>query len=90
MSIFLFSVRADGLLRDKKEAYSWLERWWNDYAYFEYRDSLLINVTYGMTYEDSSVPATQLQRASVLASILLGLKKDLEEYGLKLSGKKQY
>lgn len=65
---------------DKQEVYSWLERWWSDYAYFLYRDSVLINVTYGMTYEDLPSPVTKLQRAAQLASILLGLKRELELY----------
>jgi len=67
------------LERDKVETYSWLERWWNDYAYFLYRDPIHINVSYGMTYKDVSPPVSKLQRVSLLAHLLLGIKRELEE-----------
>jgi carnitine O-acetyltransferase len=65
------------LERDKKEKYSWLEEWWSNYAYMEYRDSILINVTYGFTFEDSPL-ICQIQRASVLVNGMLLLKRQLE------------
>jgi hypothetical protein len=45
----------------------------------DYRESIVINVSYGITYEDSTL-TDQIERASLLSNGLLLLKRQLEEY----------
>eukprot|EP00298_Acanthocystis_sp_HF-20_P015064 c21015_g3_i2.p1 GENE.c21015_g3_i2~~c21015_g3_i2.p1 ORF type:complete len:610 (-),score=239.96 c21015_g3_i2:195-2024(-) len=77
---FLISGQADELHSrlvkhaEKKNKYSsWLIDWWNDWAYFGYRDSVVINVSYYYQFKD--LPAfkncDQTKRASLLISSTL-------------------
>ena len=45
---------------------NWLAEWWNDYAYFAYRDSVVVNVSYFYVYKDPVTRGTftQARRAA--------------------------
>eukprot|EP01088_Endostelium_zonatum_P021086 TRINITY_DN809_c3_g1_i1.p1 TRINITY_DN809_c3_g1~~TRINITY_DN809_c3_g1_i1.p1 ORF type:complete len:611 (-),score=142.33 TRINITY_DN809_c3_g1_i1:20-1852(-) len=60
--------------RDQKSKNSWLEEWWNAYAYMDYRDSVVINVSFYFTLCDAPRPVSQAQRAANLVTLALEYK----------------
>jgi len=69
------------LERDQSEPNSWLESWWSEVAYMAYRDSIYVNVTYGIGFNPYPINEQgigQLERAARLTHGLLLLKKQIE------------
>lgn len=66
--------------RASKTSTSWLETWWNDTAYLEVRDPILINVNYGYGLKDSldDEKMKQTRRAALLVDGILEFKRSLE------------
>lgn len=63
---------------DHKET-SWLHDWWNNYAYMDYRESLVNNVSFCYLFENSPSKPNQVERAANFVSYLLHLKKSIED-----------
>ena len=57
--------------RAKAAPRSWLIEWWNELAYFGYRDSVVINVSYFFLFKDDPRFPTQTGRAASLVQASL-------------------
>ncbi|KAJ1915324.1 Carnitine O-acetyltransferase mitochondrial [Mycoemilia scoparia] len=59
---------------------SWLEEWWNDYAYFSNRESICFNVNYffGFRPLPSHINHTQADVASILIHTALAVRENVE------------
>eukprot|EP01130_Rhizamoeba_saxonica_P011387 TRINITY_DN4733_c0_g1_i2.p1 TRINITY_DN4733_c0_g1~~TRINITY_DN4733_c0_g1_i2.p1 ORF type:complete len:194 (-),score=39.65 TRINITY_DN4733_c0_g1_i2:68-649(-) len=66
------------LLRNQTEPYSWLETWWNEKAYFEYRERLPINVSFQMEFPDCSEDTRGEDRGAHLIFLILLFRDRLE------------
>eukprot|EP01128_Nolandella_sp_AFSM9_P009061 TRINITY_DN5702_c0_g1_i1.p1 TRINITY_DN5702_c0_g1~~TRINITY_DN5702_c0_g1_i1.p1 ORF type:complete len:600 (+),score=73.78 TRINITY_DN5702_c0_g1_i1:3-1802(+) len=78
-------------LMTKRQAaqFSWLEDWWFNYAYYDFREPVLINVSYQMRLADHPSPSiSQLARAASLCSGLLWLKGLVERETLPVERNK--
>uniref|UniRef100_A0A6B2L062 Choline/carnitine acyltransferase domain-containing protein n=1 Tax=Arcella intermedia TaxID=1963864 RepID=A0A6B2L062_9EUKA len=66
--------------RDKLEKDSWLDRWWLQYAYMDYRDPVPINVSYAITFKDHpNKNIHYLERAAGLLQNVLVNKEELQQ-----------
>ena len=54
--------------RREEGSKSWLIEWWNDWAYFSYRDPVVINVSYFFHFADDTRRMTPLSRAASIVS----------------------
>lgn len=50
---------------------NWLEAWWNEVAYFGYRDPIVINVSYFFVYNNSPTPVKSTRRAAEIVQAAL-------------------
>lgn len=57
---------------------SWLHEWWRHYAYMDYRESVVNNVSFFYLFDDTPTKPSQLDRASGFVSSLLHIKKSIE------------
>eukprot|EP01125_Pyxidicula_operculata_P004709 TRINITY_DN1760_c1_g1_i4.p1 TRINITY_DN1760_c1_g1~~TRINITY_DN1760_c1_g1_i4.p1 ORF type:complete len:591 (-),score=103.16 TRINITY_DN1760_c1_g1_i4:1234-3006(-) len=63
--------------RATSETNSWLETWWNNWAYMDYREPTPINVTYEMQFCDNP-NVGQIRRAAILSEGFLCAKEQIE------------
>ncbi|KAJ1969617.1 Carnitine O-acetyltransferase mitochondrial [Dispira parvispora] len=71
----LLSRAAD--ISDKQGKGSWLEEWWNEYAYFSNRVSNCFYVNFYFGLQDDPRQPTQIQRAAVLTQAALNFRQEL-------------
>lgn len=62
------------LARAQQEPLSWLHNWWYHWAYVDYRDSVVVNVSFFYQFETPSEKVTQLGRATDLTLLFLEVK----------------
>lgn len=62
------------LARAQSEPLSWLHNWWYHWAYVDYRDSVVVNVSFFYQFETPSEKVTQLGRATDLTLLFLDVK----------------
>lgn len=62
--------------RDAREPNSWLETWWNRLAYLEYRESVVINVSFAMPFRPFPLGSdvSRNRRAALLTRAMLEYK----------------
>lgn len=56
---------------------NWLEHWWNDGAYFGYRDPVVVYVSYFFAYKDDKFRRTNASRAASIVTAALDFKKQV-------------
>ncbi|CAG8487063.1 10864_t:CDS:2 [Paraglomus brasilianum] len=54
---------------------NWLEDWWNDVAYFGYRDPVVVYVSYFYSYKDDPKRKDPAKRAAAIATAALEFRK---------------
>ncbi|ORX90671.1 acyltransferase ChoActase/COT/CPT [Basidiobolus meristosporus CBS 931.73] len=65
------------LARAATSTTSWLHEWWNEYAYFAYRDSITFYVNYFFGFRDDPRHPSQLQRAAGLVKAIMEFRQDV-------------
>ncbi|KAK9717854.1 Carnitine O-acetyltransferase mitochondrial [Basidiobolus ranarum] len=65
------------LARAAASTTSWLHEWWNEYAYFAYRDSLTFYVNYFFGFREDPRHPSQLQRAAGLVKAIMEFRQDV-------------
>ncbi|KAF4522336.1 hypothetical protein B566_EDAN011337 [Ephemera danica] len=74
--------RLQGVLEERAKNHdNWLEEWWLNYAYLDYRDSLVINSNTAVTWNAKEIVAKeeQLQRAASIIASALDFKTIIDE-----------
>ena len=66
--------------RAKTAERSWLIDWWNELAYFAYRDPVVINVSYFFSFKDDPNFPTQTARAASLVQASLKFRELILTY----------
>eukprot|EP01122_Echinamoeba_exundans_P012613 TRINITY_DN531_c0_g1_i2.p1 TRINITY_DN531_c0_g1~~TRINITY_DN531_c0_g1_i2.p1 ORF type:complete len:672 (-),score=160.91 TRINITY_DN531_c0_g1_i2:64-1950(-) len=66
------------LARQQSEPLSWLHNWWYHWAYVDYRDSVVVNVSFFYQFETPSEKVTQLGRATDLTLLFLEVKHAID------------
>jgi carnitine O-acetyltransferase len=66
------------LARAQSEPLSWLHNWWYHWAYVDYRDSVVVNVSFFYQFETPSEKVTQLGRATDLTLLFLEVKHAID------------
>ncbi|CAG8561780.1 6033_t:CDS:2 [Acaulospora colombiana] len=62
---------------------NWLEDWWNDLAYFSYRDPVCVNVSYFFAYKDDKLRKDPAVRAASIITAALEFRKLVVEEQLE-------
>ncbi len=62
------------------EGKSWLIDWWNSWAYMDYKDSVVINVSYAFNFVEPRVRVSQTRRAAQLIYGAVKFKQELDAY----------
>ncbi|KAF8576139.1 acyltransferase ChoActase/COT/CPT [Ramaria rubella] len=77
--------------RDEPGRDHWLEEWWDGGAYFGYRDSVMINVSYyyGFDMHPAHLPQTAAHRAAALSRASLLFRRQLKRGILKPDATKE-
>lgn len=65
--------------RDQSEPNSWLETWWNRFAYLEYRESVVINVSFAMPFRPHPKGVSQCRRAALITRAALEYKQMVDQ-----------
>ena len=58
---------------------NWLQEWWDNGAYLEYRDPVVIYVSYFYTHKDRTKGRSQAARAAELTKAALQFKRQIDE-----------
>ena len=61
------------------ECKNWLAQWWDDAAYLEYRDPVVMFVSYFYTHKDDRHRKLPAQRAAALTKAALSFKRQIDE-----------
>lgn len=64
--------------KEKKKETSWLADWWRSYAYLEYRESIVINVSFTYLFDTPPTNVTQISRAADLTAAFIYQKHQIE------------
>ncbi|KAI9146560.1 acyltransferase ChoActase/COT/CPT [Paraphysoderma sedebokerense] len=65
------------LSRAASSKLGWLAEWWNDLAYFGYRDPVVINVSYFFQHRDDKQRPTQTSRAASIVQAAMDFRKQV-------------
>lgn len=58
---------------------NWLEDWWNELAYFGYRDPVCVYVSYFYSYKDDKLRKNPASRAASIVTAALEFRRLVEE-----------
>ncbi|KAG0361784.1 Carnitine O-acetyltransferase mitochondrial [Podila minutissima] len=61
---------------------NWLEDWWNDLAYFGYRDPVVIYVSYFYAYKDDRLRKKPTQRAAAIIQAAMDFRRQVVDESL--------
>ncbi|KAG0306958.1 Carnitine O-acetyltransferase mitochondrial [Dissophora globulifera] len=61
---------------------NWLEDWWNDLAYFGYRDPVVIYVSYFYAYKDDVLRKKPTQRAAAIIQAAMDFRRQVVDESL--------
>ncbi|KAG0367196.1 Carnitine O-acetyltransferase mitochondrial [Mortierella sp. AD032] len=61
---------------------NWLEDWWNDLAYFGYRDPVVIYVSYFYAYKDDLLRRKPTQRAAAIIQAAMDFRRQVVDESL--------
>ncbi|CAG8541519.1 20175_t:CDS:2, partial [Gigaspora rosea] len=62
---------------------NWLEEWWNEVAYFGYRDPIVVNVSYFYAYKDDKLRKYPVARAAAIVTAALEFRRLIVEQQLE-------